>query len=131
MQGRISDCRSCGKSELELILDLGDKPPSDRILTQEMLKKPEQFYPLEVAFCPNCSLVQILETLPPEELFTNGYEYYSSFIPSLLAHSKGNVMELIKSRKLDDTSLVIELASNDGYLLKNYVEKDIPVLGID
>jgi SAM-dependent methyltransferase len=131
MQGKISDCRSCGKSELELILDLGDKPPSDRILTREMLKNPEQFYPLEVAFCPNCSLVQILETLPPEELFTNGYEYYSSFIPSLLAHSKENVVDLIKSRKLDDHSLVIELASNDGYLLKNYVENGIPVLGID
>jgi SAM-dependent methyltransferase len=131
MQGKISDCRSCGKSGLELFLDLGDKPPSDRILTQEMLKKPEQFYPLEVAFCSECSLVQILETLPPEELFTNGYEYYSSFIPSLLTHSKENVNELIESQKLDNTSLIIELASNDGYLLKNYVEKGIPVLGID
>ena len=131
MQGKISDCRSCGKSGLELFLDLGDKPPSDRILTEEMLKKPEQFYPLEVAFCSECSLVQILETLPPEELFTNGYEYYSSFIPSLLAHSKENVNELIESRKLGNTSLIIELASNDGYLLKNYVEKGIPVLGID
>jgi SAM-dependent methyltransferase len=131
MQHRISDCRSCGKSGLELFLDLGDKPPSDRILTQESVQKPELFYPLEVAFCPKCSLVQILETLPPEELFTNGYEYYSSFIPSLLAHSKENVSELIESRNLDKTNLIIELASNDGYLLKNYVEKGIPVLGID
>ena len=131
MQDRIFVCRSCEKSGLELFLDLGQKPPSDRILTEEMLMQPEPYYPLEVAFCPNCSLVQILETVPPEELFTNGYEYYSSFIPALLKHSSENVLDLIKSRELDSNSLIIELASNDGYLLKNYVEKGIPVLGID
>jgi hypothetical protein len=131
MQDRITACRSCENSELEIFLDLGKKPPSDRILTDEMLKQPEPFYPLEVAFCPQCSLVQILETVPPEDLFTDGYEYYSSFIPSLLEHSRENVMDLIQSRKLNPKSLVIELASNDGYLLKNYVEAGIPVLGID
>lgn len=124
-------CRSCEKKGLQVFLDLGEKPPSDRILTEEMLKQPEPFYPLEVAFCPHCSLVQILETIPPEDLFTDGYEYYSSFIPSLLEHSKENVLDLIQSRNLGTESLVIELASNDGYLLKNYVEKGIPVLGID
>ena len=124
-------CRSCREPGLEIFLDLGEKPPSDRILTNEMLKQPEPFYPLEVAFCPHCSLVQILETVPPEDLFTGGYEYYSSFIPSLLKHSRENVLELIKSRKLGAESLIIELASNDGYLLKNYVEMGITVLGID
>jgi len=124
-------CRSCKKHGLQIFLDLGNKPPSDRILTEQMLKQPEPFYPLEVAFCPHCSLVQILETVPPEDLFTDGYEYYSSFIPSLLEHSKENVLDLIKSRNLDADSLIIELASNDGYLLKNYVELGIPVLGID
>lgn len=124
-------CRSCKKRGLQIFLNLGDKPPSDRILTEQMLKQPEPFYPLEVAFCPHCSLVQILETVPPEDLFTDGYEYYSSFIPSLLQHSKENVMELIKSRDLGRDNLVIELASNDGYLLKNYAELGIPVLGID
>jgi SAM-dependent methyltransferase len=131
MQDRISVCRSCEKSGLQIFLDLGDKPPSDRILNDQMLKQPEPFYPLEVAFCPRCSLVQILETVPPEDLFTDGYEYYSSFIPSLLEHSRENVLDLIQSRKLDASSLIIELASNDGYLLKNYVKKGIPVLGID
>ena len=131
MQNKISVCRSCEKPELELFLDLGEKPPSDRILTAEMLKQPEPFYPLQVAFCQHCKLVQILETLPPEALFTDGYEYYSSFIPSLLAHSKENVSELIRSRNLGRNSFVLELASNDGYLLKNYVENGIPVLGID
>jgi SAM-dependent methyltransferase len=124
-------CRSCKKHGLQIFLDLGDKPPSDRILTEQMLKQPEPFYPLEVAFCTHCSLVQILETVPPEDLFTDGYEYYSSFIPSLLEHSKENVLDLLKSRNLDADSLIIELASNDGYLLKNYVEHGIPVLGID
>ena len=124
-------CRSCRKPDLEIFLDLGEKPPSDRILTEEMLMQPESFYPLEVAFCPNCSLVQILETVPPEDLFTGGYEYYSSFLPSLLKHSRENVLDLIKSRKLDADSFIIELASNDGYLLKNYMEMGIPVLGID
>jgi SAM-dependent methyltransferase len=124
-------CRSCQKHGLQIFLDLGEKPPSDRILTKQMLKKPEPFYPLEVAFCSHCSLVQILETVPPEDLFTAGYEYYSSFIPSLLEHSKQNVLDLIKSRNLGADNFIIELASNDGYLLKNYVERGIPVLGID
>ncbi len=131
MQDRITACRSCENSGLEIFLDLGNKPPSDRILTDEMLKKPEPVYPLEVAFCGRCSLVQILQTVSPEDLFSGGYAYYSSFIPSLLEHSRENVRDLIESRKLKSNSLIIELASNDGYLLKNYVEAGIPVLGID
>jgi SAM-dependent methyltransferase len=126
-----SSCRSCKKSDLKIFLDLGQKPPSDRILSDEMLQMPEPFYPLQVAFCPNCSLVQILETIPPEELFSDGYQYYSSFIPTLLRHAKENVQELIKTRFIGAESFIIELASNDGYLLKNYVDKRIPVLGID
>lgn len=131
MAQKITGCRSCGKDTLELFLDLGLKPPSDRILTEEQLNKPEAFYPLEVAFCHNCSLVQILETVPPEELFSEEYQYYSSFSPTLLEHSKNNVRELINEREIGGDSLVVELASNDGYLLKNYVEKGIKVLGID
>ena len=69
MEQSNSKCRSCGNKEVDIFLDLGKKPPSDRILTEAMLKEPEPFFPLEVAFCPNCSLVQILETVPPEELF--------------------------------------------------------------
>jgi SAM-dependent methyltransferase len=131
MQYKITTCRSCENDALETFLDLGNKPPSDRILTEQMLSQSEPFYPLEVAFCPQCSLVQILETIPPEDLFTDGYEYYSSFIPALLEHSRENVLDLIQSRKLNANSFIIEPASNDGYLLKNYVEKGIPVLGID
>ena len=131
MKVQDARCRSCREKGLEVFLDLGTKPPSDRILTKEMLDQAERFYPLEVAFCPNCSLVQVLETVPPEELFTVGYEYYSSFIPALLKHSRDNVLELIESLQLGASHLVVEVASNDGYLLKNYVAAGIPVLGID
>ena len=124
-------CRSCGQADLKIFLDLGNTPLADRFLTDEQLKQPEPYFPLEVAFCPNCGLVQILETVPPEILFCEEYPYYSSFLPALLKHSRENVMDLIASRELNSESLVVELASNDGYLLKNYVENGIPVLGID
>jgi len=104
---------------------------ADRFLTKEQLEQTEPKFPLEVAFCSNCSLVQILETVNPGELFCDNYPYYSSFSPALLEHSRKNVLDLIQSRKLNKNSFVVELASNDGYLLKNYVDHEIPVLGID
>jgi hypothetical protein len=131
MHHSSSLCRSCEQPGLEMILDLGRTPLSDRLLTKEQLKQPEPAFPLEVAFCPTCGLVQILETVSPELLFCDGYLYYSSFSPALLEHSRENVLDLIKSRNLDAKSFVVELASNDGYLLKNYVDKGIPSLGID
>jgi SAM-dependent methyltransferase len=106
-------------------------PPSDGLLTRGQLAQPEQKFPLEVGFCANCSLVQILQTVPPEFLFGDRYLYFSSFSKALLEHSRANALDLIERRKLGPNSLVVELASNDGYLLKNFVEKDIPVLGID
>jgi SAM-dependent methyltransferase len=104
---------------------------ADRLVSERDLAAPEPRFPLEVAFCPACRLVQILETVPPEVLFCDDYPYYSSFSPYLLEHSRANVKELIRDRGLGPRSLVVELASNDGYLLKNYVEENIPVLGID
>lgn len=127
----INGCRSCGGTNLEMFLDLGRSPLADRILTKEQLDSPEPTFPLEVAFCHDCSLVQILETVPPEVLFCNDYPYYSSVSDSLLEHSRANVLDLIEARCLNSQSFVVELASNDGYLLKNYVEKGIDCLGID
>jgi SAM-dependent methyltransferase len=101
------------------------------LLKQEDLDEPEGRYPLDVAFCGSCSLVQILETVPPEVLFCRDYPYYSSFSDSLLEHSQQNVQSLIASRKLHTGSLVVELASNDGYLLQYFAGQKIPVLGID
>ncbi|QZD86560.1 class I SAM-dependent methyltransferase [Qipengyuania psychrotolerans] len=124
-------CRSCEGTSLERFLDLGYTPLTDRLLTTEGLSEPELVFPLEVAFCPDCSLVQILETVSPDVLFADAYPYYSSFSPALMEHSRRNVLARLEERNLGSDSLVIELASNDGYLLRNYVEKGIPVLGID
>jgi SAM-dependent methyltransferase len=124
-------CRGCGRLGLQPVLDLGLMPPSDGLLTREQLAQPEQRFPLEVGFCPDCCLVQVLETVPPEFLFGERYLYFSSFSKALLDHSRANALDLIDRRKLGSGGLVVELASNDGYLLKNFVEKGVPVLGID
>lgn len=124
-------CRACKRSGLRTFLDLGQTAIADRLVKKEQLDDDEPFYPLNVAFCPHCGLVQILETVPPEILFSEDYPYFSSFSDQLLLHSRENVLELIRERGLDSNSFVVEIASNDGYLLKNYLELQIPVLGID
>jgi SAM-dependent methyltransferase len=127
----LATCRSCERTGLIGVLDLGMMPLSDGLLSETQLTDSEPRFPLEVAYCPTCALVQILETVPPEKLFCEDYPYYSSFSDALLEHSRKNVLSLIDRCKLDSTSLVVELASNDGYLLRHYVENDIPCLGID
>lgn len=124
-------CRSCGQAGLLPVVDLGAMPLSDGLRTPAQLAQDEGRFPLEVAFCPACTLVQILHTVPPEKLFCEDYPYYSSFSTALLEHSRANALNLIATRKLGPDSLVVELASNDGYLLKNFVEAGVPVLGID
>ena len=124
-------CRSCGNPNLDLILDFGYTPLADGLLTGEQLDKPEYTAPLDLAFCPDCSLVQITETVPPEILFCQDYPYFSSVSPSLLKHFGDSAKTIIESRQLNSNSLVIEAASNDGYMLKNFVERGIPVFGID
>lgn len=131
-KSKQASCRSCSRVGLEPVLDLGMMALSDGLLTEEQLAGgKEGKYPLEVAYCPDCSLVQILETVAPETLFGDEYPYYSSFSDALLTHSRKNVLELIERRNLTRDSHVVELASNDGYLLKNYVEQGISVQGID
>ncbi|MDE2050673.1 MAG: class I SAM-dependent methyltransferase [Gammaproteobacteria bacterium] len=124
-------CRSCGGQDLAVFLSLGDMPLSDGLLAPGDLERQEPRYPLDVAFCPDCALVQILETVPPEELFGADYPYFSSFTDALLKHSAANVEARVAERHLDGDSLVVELASNDGYLLQYYRTRGIPVLGID
>jgi SAM-dependent methyltransferase len=124
-------CRSCGCTDLKPVLDLGTTPLADRMPAAAHIDRDEPRFPLEVVFCPECSLLQILETVDPAMLFDDDYPYFSSFSQYLLEHSRKNVLELIERRKLGAQSLVVELASNDGYLLKNYVEHGVPVLGID
>jgi SAM-dependent methyltransferase len=124
-------CRICRSEDIKPVLSLGCTPLADALRREEQLSQPESKFPLSVAFCPICSLLQLLETVPPEVLFCQDYPYYSSFSPALLKHSRENALDLMQRRGLGSDSLVVELASNDGYLLKNFVENDIPVLGID
>ena len=124
-------CRICNSSGIQPVLSLGTTPLADGLRRKDQLSRAEPVFPLNVAFCPRCSLMQLLETVPPEQLFCEDYPYYSSFSPALLKHSRENALDLIAQRKLTRDSLVLELASNDGYLLKNFVESGIPVLGID
>ena len=130
MKNSLLPCRSCGKAGLEIILCLGETPLANALLTEEQLDQPEPVYPLDLVFCPQCALVQITETVPPEELFRE-YLYFSSFSDTMLRHAHQLVERLIGSRHLDSSSLVVEIASNDGYLLQYYHKKDIPVLGIE
>lgn len=127
----LPPCRSCSEGGLQTIIAFGLTPLSDRLMTAVQLNKPEPVAPLTLVFCPRCTLVQLAETVPGEILFGGDYPYFSSVSPALLKHSRDNALELIESRKLGRESFVIELASNDGYLLKNFVEQSIPVLGID
>jgi C-methyltransferase C-terminal domain/Putative zinc binding domain/Methyltransferase domain len=124
-------CRSCGAGNLHLFLALGDLPLPDRLLREDQLGDPEPRFPLDVAFCPDCSLVQILEDVSPEQLFVENYLYFSSFSDGLMRHSRDHAAQLVEERGLGAEGFVCEIASNDGYLLRNFVERGIPVLGID
>jgi SAM-dependent methyltransferase len=123
-------CRSCEHTELQPIISLGRTPLANALLTHEELSQPEETYPLDLVFCPNCTLVQITETVPPEKLFRE-YLYFSSFSDTVLQNAREIVERTIRRRDLDEESLVVELASNDGYLLKNYKENGIRVLGVE
>lgn len=124
-------CRSCGSASLVPTLDLGVTPLADRLMNDKTVLEPEPVCPLTVVTCRDCSLVQILETVDPAILFGADYPYYSSVSEGLLRHFAGTVVAARKHRPVNESSLVVELASNDGYLLKNYVQDGIPVLGID
>jgi len=124
-------CRASGNSDLELIISFGYTPLADGLLTKDQLDQPEYTAPLDLAFSPSSGLVQITETVPPEILFCQDYPYFSSVSPSLLKHFGDSAKGLIQSRQLGANSFVIEAASNDGYMLKNFVEAGISVLGID
>jgi hypothetical protein len=128
---QLPACRSCGRSGLQTFLSLGDMPLPDALLRSEELDRHEPRYPLDVAFCPGCSLVQIIEEVPPERLFVDNYLYFSSFSEGLMRHSREHALRLIADRGLNGNSLVVEVASNDGYLLRNFTEAGIPALGID
>ena len=123
-------CRSCAGAGLIPIIALGETPLANALRTQEQLGLPEPRYPLDLVFCPHCSLVQITETVPPEVLFSD-YVYFSSFSDTVLANARQISQRLIIERRLGPASLAGEIASNDGYLLENYARQGIPILGIE
>jgi len=123
-------CGSCGAAGLELLLSLGRTPLANSLLTQEQLSQPEPSFPLDLSFCPHCTLVQITEVVPPEQMFSD-YLYFSSFSDTMLRQSRALVERLIAQRSLNQNSLAAEIASNDGYLLQYYHQAGIPVLGIE
>jgi SAM-dependent methyltransferase len=127
---RETACRSCGASALAPILSLGDVPLANAIRSSDQLGTPEPRFPLDLVFCRSCSLVQITETVPPQQLFSD-YPYFSSFSDTMVHHAAALVGREIDERKLDASSLAAEIASNDGYLLQFYAKAGIPVLGIE
>jgi SAM-dependent methyltransferase len=126
---RKAGCRFCG-APLHPFVDLGMSPPCESFLPADRIDEVEPFYPLAVEVCGECFLVQLKEYVKPEEIFPE-YAYFSAFSDAWLEHARQYV-EMISSRlRLGSESFVVELASNDGYLLQYFVKKGIPCLGID
>ncbi|MDP9065480.1 MAG: class I SAM-dependent methyltransferase [Pseudomonadota bacterium] len=130
MVGPVSACRACGGVLAATMADLGLQPPSNAFLADLGDAAGEKRYPLRARVCGDCKLVQVDYDVAPEELFGN-YVYFSSYSDEWLAHAEAYVAMAQRRFALDADSLVVELASNDGYLLKNFLPLGIPVLGID
>jgi nucleotide sugar dehydrogenase len=123
-------CRSCGAAELVPVLQLGDQPLANALRKPEELGTPERRYPLDLALCTGCSLLQILDSVPPEELFED-YPYFSSVVEALVASAKDLTNRIVDAEPLGPDSLAMEIASNDGYLLQHYRDRGVQVLGIE
>jgi SAM-dependent methyltransferase len=130
MSGPVTACRSCGGRLTITMADLGMQPPSNAFLASLAEAAAERRYPLRAKVCEVCKLVQVDYDVAPEELFGN-YVYFSSYSVEWLAHAERYADMARRRFNLGSTSLVVELASNDGYLLKNFLKMGIPVLGID
>lgn len=124
-------CRHCATPLAHTFLDLGFAPPSNAYLTADELDRPEKFYPLKVKVCDQCWLVQTVDYAEADELFSPDYAYFSSTSTSWLAHAARYAEKMIRDLSLTPDSLVIEVASNDGYLLKNFLVAGVPCLGIE
>ena len=127
----ITACRACGHFPLHEIFSLGTTPLADVLLTDEQIGADELSAPLEWRFCDHCKLVQLSVNVAPEILFGADYPYYSSVSPSLSRHFRESAENLIRDKNLDADSLVIEAASNDGYMLRYFIERGISAIGIE
>jgi len=126
----VESCSACGSSSLALVLALGETPLANRLLTAAQLTEPEPRFPLDVVLCSGCSLVQITERVSPELLFRE-YAYFSSFSDTMQKHAAALAERLVSERRLGRDSLVIEIASNDGYLLTHVQKAGVPVFGVE
>ncbi len=128
--GKRTSCRHCRAPLEASVVDLGVQPPCEGYVSIEHFNEPELFYPLHAMVCANCFLVQLETDVSPESIYTE-YAYFSSFSDSWLEHSRVYVEAIIARLGLHSESQVVELASNDGYLLKNFVQKGIPAYGVE
>lgn len=126
----IGECRFCGRPLKQTFANLGMSPLANSYLKTEQLNQVERFYPLHALVCEGCFLVQLQEFESPEAIFGD-YAYFSSFSDSFLQHAKTYVQMVVDRFKLGSKSQVVEIASNDGYLLQYFIEKGIPVLGVE
>lgn len=127
---KILACRACQGTHLKPVLDLGKTPLANALRTSDALDAPPDTFPLVLVRCPACSLVQIDETVPPQRLFSE-YLYFSSFSDTMVEHARTLSQEVIAHQGLNDAHLVMEVASNDGYLLQHYKAQGVGVLGIE
>lgn len=125
------NCRGCGFKLFLTLLDLGESPIANNLVELSNSNLQNHYYPLKAMTCSNCALVQLSEELPREILFKPNYVYYSSFSTSWLEHSEFYAHKMIKLLSLDHSDLVVEVASNDGYLLKYFKSNGIQVLGVE
>ena len=124
-------CRHCSKELSHTFIDLGSSPPSNSYLSADQLKSPEVWFPLKVLICDNCWLVQTEDFIGTEQLFTEDYAYFSSYSSSWVEHARQYVEHMVERLKLSPKSTVVEIASNDGYLLQFVKEKGVPCYGVE
>ena len=123
-------CRSCASAQGALILDLGIQPLANNLLKEEDLSKPEPRFPLRLAVCESCWMLQILDLVPPVQLFSE-YLYFSSFSDLMLRHAEAAANRYVREFGLGKQSLITEIASNDGYLLQFFQKQGVPCMGIE
>jgi hypothetical protein len=124
-------CGHCGYPDPTEVLDLGTAPPSNRLVKKEALDASEVFFPLGLFRCAHCGLVQTNPIVRDQDLFDDDYPYFSSVSASWLAHAQRYTDQVVPRFSLDNTSFVVEVAANDGYLLRNFLERSIPCLGVE
>ena len=124
-------CRACGTPLKTIFADLGRSPPSNAFRTVEQLDQPEYTLPLRVYVCNECQLVQMPAYDKREQIFNENYAYFTSTSPTAVKHAEDYVVDITHRLSLDTTSLVVEIASNDGYLLQHFKDIDVPVLGVE